>query len=388
MQRKICFHPCFIIMTLVCILALTGCMDGGNNQAAKSTPTISTDSISKMKSTLRNEGRSEQFTGAVLIVQNGKILLREGYGKADWGQDISNKPETRFRISTLSEQFNALGLLLLQDQGKLSLTDQICKYIADCPANWQSIIIEQLILHTSEIPDYVSRGTYSDIKARTITPEQLIALFKDQPLTEAYKGRPVFSASNQILEGYIMEKVSGQSYGDYLQSAIFGPLHLTHTSYVKNNEPLPDYATGYSQPRVVSDPIDASVLYASGGIYSTVDDLYTFDQALIQHKIGTQALWKNLFTTKYAYCGAESSCGGRYVEAGLGYGWFIGKERGDNGSEREVYFNDGDYEGFSSANIYYPDQKVSVIILSNATTDPIQVYDEEGLIENSLFPTS
>ncbi|GCE14718.1 serine hydrolase domain-containing protein [Tengunoibacter tsumagoiensis] len=390
MPRKTYFFVLFILSCFFCLSGLTGCMGGGNEQSAVATPSsaVNGDSIKKIKDLLKSEGSTEKFTGTVLIEQDGKVLLREGYGMADQAQKIANTPETRFRIATLSEQFNALSLLLLQDQGKLTLNDPICTYIPDCPATWKAITIQQLFVHTSSIPDYLSLGDYLAMKAKPTTPEQLIGLFKDRPLLEFTQYRTAYNAANQVLAGYIIEKASGQSYGEYLQSTIFNPLHLTHTSYVKNDEPLPAYATGYEQPGIVSDPIDASALYAAGGISSTVDDLYTFDQAIIQHKIGSKAVGDSLLTIHYTYCSLSQSCGPSYVSLGVGYGWFIGREKGENGLTRQIYYDNGSYEGFSAANIYYPEQKLSIIILSNVKRNPITIGNEENFIENDLFASA
>jgi CubicO group peptidase (beta-lactamase class C family) len=393
--QKICpysyRHTVFVCFCLLILFTLvSACINNtsGTHIQPHATPTstaLGPSQINNLDHLLTQQAKQENFSGTVLIVQNGKILLRQGYGPADWKQNVQNTVQTEFRIANLTEQFNALAILLLQDQGKLAVEDPICKYISDCPDSWSEITIRQLLTRTSGITDYTTLPDYNDTKGTPTTPGQLIGRFEGQPLAFKTGYMPTWSTSDEVLLGAIIESASGESYGDYLQQAIFGPLHMNHTGYDQNRPLLPEHATGYTQPHIQADFIDISVLYAAGGIYSTLDDLYTFDQALINHKIGSSLALKAMFSTQWSFCQADKSCGGIFSEIGMGYGWVIGKEKVNSGATRSIYFDWGGFEGFSASNRYYPEQKLTVIWLSNIQNLQLDV---DSLIENALFPST
>ncbi len=370
---------------------LTACEGNHKVISAPSTPTtvtpttttnISQSNITKLNTLFTHEALQGNFSGSVLITQNGRLLLQQGYGEADWSQNIPNLADTKFRIGTLAEQFNTLAILLLQDQGKLKVQDAICNYIANCPETWDDISIEQLLTRTSGIEDYTTLADYNETKAVPTTPDQLIARVTNAPAAFKSSTTPTWSATDEVLLGTIIAKASGESYPDYLHHTIFDPLHLHNTGYDQNYPPLPQYAVGYNEPRVPDDFTDISVLYAAGGIYSTVDDLYTFDQALIKHKIGSQATQQAMFSQEYAFCKTGEPCGPDFSEIGIGYGWLIGEEKNSTGVQRLTYYNEGPFEGFSASNWYYPQQKITVIWLSNVQNLPLDI---DTSIQNTLF---
>jgi len=134
--------------------------------------------ISAIDHFISSAAQRQVFNGTVLIAQNGKILLDKGYGWADQGKRLPNQPSTRFRIGSVTKQFTATAILLLQEQGKLHVEDPICLYISGCPATWKTITIQHLLTHTSGIPDYST--TFP--RQQAATPAQLIAAFESEPL--------------------------------------------------------------------------------------------------------------------------------------------------------------------------------------------------------------
>jgi len=385
-RRAVFLHLVRVCLFLFLFITTTACDGGPTRPQGDSTPTP-TDPASALDTLFTTTALQENFSGAVYIVQGKKVLLHKGYGQANWAMNVSNTTQTKFRIAGLSEQFNALAILLLQDQGKLHVQDAICDYISDCPDSWLAITIEQLLTGTSRITDYTTLPDYPDTKATPTTPDQLIDRVKDRPLAIKTNQTPTWSATDQVLLGVIIERVSGETYAQYLQHAIFDPLHLRNTGYDQDHPKLPEHATGYTQARIPADYVDMSVLYAAGGLYSTIDDLYAFDQALIQRKIGSRSTQDALFSEQYVLCKVETSCGGRFSELGMGYGWIVGKEIVGKAKNltRPIFFDNGWSEGFSASNRYYPDQKLTVIWLSNIQNLP---QDTDRLIENKLFPTA
>src|SRR5260370_6311586 len=237
------------------------------------------------------------FSGTVLIAQNGKILLDKGYGWANQGKRMPNQPGTRFRIGSVTKQFTAMAILLLQEQGKLHIEDHICLYISGCPATWKTITIQHLLTHTSGIADY-----FTTFPQYPVSPAQLIAAFEIQTLDFAPGAKFSYSNSGYAILGFIVENVSGESYSVFLQQEIFHVLHLSNTGYDQNLPPLPQHATGYKQPWVKADYVDMSVPYAAGALYSTVDDLFRCDQALFNRKFASGDSVHQMFTAQVTAC--------------------------------------------------------------------------------------
>jgi len=323
--------------------------------------------ISSIDHFISSAAQHQAFSGTVLIAQNGKILLDKGYGWADQSQRLPNRPSTRFRIASVTKQFTAMAILLLQEQGKLRVQDPICLYISGCPATWKTITIQHLLTHTSGIPDYVT--TFPPQQAAT--PAELIAAFESKPLDFATGTKWSYSNSGYAILGFIIEKVSGESYSAFLQQAIFQVLHLSNTGYDQNSPSLPGHATGYKQPWVKADYIDMSVPYAAGTLYSTVDDLFRWDQALFNRKFASGESVQQMFTPQVTACDgqgtlcAASDCDAQRINCySYGYGWFLGQFP-VGGPYVRATWHPGGIQGFASLNLYYPDQEITLIVLSN-----------------------
>jgi CubicO group peptidase (beta-lactamase class C family) len=315
---------------------------------------------------ISSAAQHQVFSGSVLIAQNGKILLDKGYGWADQGKRLPNQPSTRFRIGSVTKQFTAMAILLLQEQGKLRVQDPICEYISGCPASWKTITIQHLLTHTSGIPDFPLQQPTS--------PAQLIAAFEGKPLDFAPGAKWSYSNSGYAILGSIIERVAGESYSQFLQQEIFQVLHLSNTGYDQNFPPLPQHATGYKQPWVKADYVDMSILNAAGALYSTVDDLFQWDQALFNRKFASGESVQQMFTPQVTACDGQGTictapdCDAQRVNCySYGYGWFLG-DFPVGGSYVRVNWHSGVIQGFVSLNLYYPDQELTVIVLSNLET--------------------
>ncbi len=307
--------------------------------------------VSELDSTLANLARQSLFTGSVLVAQHGKVLLSQGYGLADRKQNIPNTPQTRFRLGSVTKQFTAMAILILEAQGKLNVKDLICKYIRDCPSTWAAITIHQLLAHTSGIPDLFSVVNWSEIRATPATPLETMARFKDKPLDFQPGERWSYSNSGYIVLGYIIEQVSGQTYEDFLQKSIFTPLNLRDTGYEHTSNGL---AVGYPDrySKVPADFVDMSVPFAAGSLYSTVEDLYRWEQALSTEKLVPKAYLDEMFAPQALI---PNGSGGAY-----GYGWAILTENG-----RLLDMHDGGIEGFATEIARYPNDQVTLIVLCN-----------------------
>ncbi len=315
-------------------------------------PPSDRDITSKADTYLSKLVKAKLFSGSVLIARNGKVFLSKGYGEADREKHLVNTPQTKFRIASLTKQFTAMAILILQTQGKLNVRDRICTYLSNCPTSWQAITIHQLLTHTSGIPDFGGFPDYLSTQGSPSSPAQTIARFKDKPLDFQPGKKFSYSNSGYVVLGAIVEQSSGKSYEEFLQENIFVPLQMVNSGYEHNKG---DLAIGYrDQTNVLADFVDMSIPFAAGGLYSTVEDLYRWNQALYTDKPIPKNLRDMMFTP---FAPTTDRSGLPY---GFGYGWGIGKE--DN---HLLVSHEGVINGFHSVIARYPNDKTVIIILGN-----------------------
>ncbi len=367
---------------IILFTSLVAC--GGTNapqqQSQPASNSIDSRGVANVDKLLVREAQTEQFSGAVLIAQNGKVLLDKGYGQADEEQQIANRHDTKFRIGSLTMEFTAMSILLLQEQGKLHVQDKICTYIPSCPAEWQPLTIDQLLTHTSGLEDFTSLASYVENKTTSATPRQVIDLVKDRPLDFKPGTTLNFNYTDYNILGFIIEKVSGETYADFVQHTILDPLNLRNTGYDQNHPALPEHATGYSRAHLKTDYYDMSYPYAAAALYSTVDDLYHWDQALFKRKFASSASLDAMFAPHVQVCKEIRACDS-FSELNVGYGWLIGKD--SSTPARRLIVDNGYIKGFYASNTYYPDDRITVIILSNFQDI---AFDIENTIQATLFP--
>jgi len=339
-------------------------------ESAPPSPTVAPQGpASKIDKALSSLTEREAFTGAVLVAQNGEVLLSEGYGLADRDKNLPNTPQTKYRLGSITKQFTAMAILMLQAQDKLNVQDPICRYLPECPATWQDITVHQLLTHTSGIQNFTDFRDYHATKATPSPPEQTIARFKDRPLNFQPGEQWSYSNSGYILLGYIIEQTSGQSYEAFLQQYVFEPLQMKNTGYDHNDASL---ATGYTGSRGLwrrADPIDMTIPYAAGGLYSTVEDLYRWDQALYTEQLVSRELLDLMFAPHAEMPGPGLS---------YGYGWGVGEM-----NNHQAVGHGGGIDGFATEIRRYIDDKVTIIILSNR--DTTGVVSAADLIAQAMF---
>jgi len=313
---------------------------------------------------LEHEGR---LSGSVLVAQGNHVVLSRGYGQADRERGIANTPQTRYRLGSVTKQFTAMAILTLQSQEKLAAQDGICRYLADCPAAWQEITIHQLLTHTSGIPNYVMLPGYGRTRATPAAPGELIARFRDLPLEFSPGTQFGYSNSGYVLLGVIIEVVSGESYEAFLQEHLFARLGMADSGYEHDWNGL---AIGYADATARAEPIDMSIPFAAGGLYSTVEDLYRWDRGLMEGELPADTMFTPYVSTP--------SLGG----AGYGYGWYIGEVMG-----HRWIGHSGKIEGFATLNSWFPDEQMVVIVLMNREDlKPAQILEQiAGLLNDRGF---
>ncbi|MCA1617995.1 MAG: serine hydrolase [Acidobacteria bacterium] len=310
------------------------------------------DLLPKFDEYAQAAAKAENFSGAILVARDGKVLVSKGYGLADVENDVPNTPETRFRLASITKQFTAAAVLLLQERGKLSVQDSVCKYVAPCPEAWQPVTIHHLLSHTGGVPNLTNFNAFPDYlrtKRDPTTVEALIGRFRDRPLDFKPGEKWTYSNSGYILLGHVVEKVSGRSYENFLRENIFEPLKMTSTGYDHADAIVKRRARGYAPHRdggvVNASYIDMSIPFAAGGLYSTVGDLFLWDQALYGEKLLKKSSLDAMFTA---------------VRDDYGYGYRVNKL-----FNRRHVTHGGGIEGFSTSINRFPDDRVTVIVLSN-----------------------
>lgn len=294
------------------------------------------------------------FSGAVLVARDGKPVFRKAFGLANREWDIANTPQTRFRLGSITKQFTAAAILQLAEQGKLSVDDPITKFYPDAPAAWAPITLKHLLTHTSGIPSYTAiPGFFARTARLDLTPEGIVALTRDKPLEFAPGSRYAYDNTGYILLGYVIEKVSGQTYAAYLQEHIFTPLGMMDSGYDVSTTVLPRRAAGYSTGggKVSNADFLAMTLpYAAGSLYSTVDDLLVWDQALHAGKAIKPASVAAMFT----------DYGFKY-----GFGQGVSVQKG-----HRTWSHSGGINGFSTMLTHLPDDGLTVVVLGNIEEAP------------------
>lgn len=328
---------------------------------------------SRVDSFLSGQANTQQFSGSVLVAQHGRIVLARGYGMANWQNSTPATVNTRFYLGSITKEFTALTTLILQAQGKLHVSDRICTYIANCPPPWQLVTIHNLLTHTSGIPEL------DDAQISSTSPQDWINSFDTYPLQfEPGSQFDYCSTCYQIL-AYIVQQAAGVPYSQLVQQMILNPLHMNRSGFdTMYYYAQPDSAVGYESWQVNAPTVEEhsdpqwSFLFGSGLLYSTVEDLYRWDQALYGNTLVSQQTLARAFTP---YVAATFFPGSRY-----GYGWYLAPSPVQG---HRLIWHDGMLDGFRNYIGRYVDDDVTIIFLSNLST--VDVVGLEHALEKMVF---
>jgi CubicO group peptidase (beta-lactamase class C family) len=304
--------------------------------------------VARMEQVVQSYVSAKQFMGSALVARDGVVVFSKGYGSANLEWDIPNSPATKFRLGSVTKQFTAASILLLEERGKLQVNDPVKKYIPDAPAAWDKVTIYHLLTHTSGIPSFTSFPEYGPTEAIPTTPEKLVARFRDKPLEFQPGEKWNYSNSGYVLLGYLIEKITGESYAKFVKENIFQALGMNDSGYDSNSEIIRHRASGYSSgPAGPQNAgfVHMSIPHAAGALYSTTEDLLRWEQGLFGGKLlKPESL--NKMTTPF--------------KDDYAFGLSVHNE----GSHR-VIEHGGGIEGFNTQVAYYPDAKLVVIVLGN-----------------------
>jgi CubicO group peptidase (beta-lactamase class C family) len=310
-----------------------------------------------------------QFSGSVLVAEHGKVIYKSGFNLANREWRTHNEPDTKHRLGSITKQFTAMLILQLAEQGKLKLDVPVSTYLPDYPKEQGGkITLHHLLTHSSGIPNYTSFPDFPKIMGRSHTPAELLKLSADLPLEFEPGSRFSYSNSGYILLGYIIEKVSGKTYEQCLQDQIFTPLKMTETGLDHHETVMPKRASGYNKngnSYTNARYIDMSVPFAAGALYSTVDDLYLWDQALHTNVLLSEK-------SKDLYFGKHIMAGPGYY----GYGWNIYSLVSLRTNEsRVITEHGGGINGFNTVISRIPSDKNLVVLLNNTGSAALNEMD-------------
>jgi len=306
----------------------------------------------KVDEYIRTEMQAQQIPGlALAVIKDGQMVIAKGYGRANVEHQVPVKPETIFQSGSTGKQFTATAVMMLVEEGKLSLDDKITKHFPDGPSAWSNITLRHLLTHTSGMTDYPRDF---DLR-RDYTEDELYQRIKTIPL--AFQPGEKWSYSNlaYVMLGILIHKVTGKFYGDFLQERIFKPLGMTTTRVISEDDIVPNRAAGYrvangqiKNQNWVSPSLNTT---ADGALYMTIYDMAKWDAALYTEKLLKRSSLEQMWTPVKLNDGKTHP---------YGFGWALGEVRG-----HRIIEHGGSWQGFKAQISRYVDDKMTVILFAN-----------------------
>ncbi len=302
---------------------------------------------------------SEQFktdeTGATALVsRNGQIIYKKAFGMANLELNVPMQVDNVFWVASIGKQFTAVAILQLMEQGKLNLQDEITKFIPDYPTQGNKITIEHLLTHTSGIHNFSGMKDPEKKLALDCTPNEVIDFFKNLPMLFAPGTKWEYCNSGYFLLGYIIEKITGKTYAEYIEENFFKPLGMTNSLYANDTRIIKNRVGAYSHGDngfENSKPRNITHVYSAGAIQSTVEDLFKWHQAVHTYKLVKKENLDKAFTRYKLTDGKETD---------YGYGWRLGYVY-----ESPSIWHGGLITGFGTTEIYLPKEDIFVTVFSN-----------------------
>ncbi len=308
----------------------------------------SAQDTARMDQVIESHVSAGTFMGTVLVARDGAVTVDRAYGLANVEWDVPNTTATKFRLGSVTKQFTAAAILLLEERGKLKADHRVKSHLLDSPTAWDRITIFNLLTHTAGIPNFTASADYNTVKLSARSADAAVAAFRDRPLDFGPGEQMSYSNSGYLVLGAIIEKVSGQTYEKFVADNLFAPAGMTDSGYDSNAAIIKRRASGYVRtPAGLSNAgyLHMSIPHAAGALYSTTHDLLKWQQALFAGKIVSKASLGRMITpfkNDYALGVTSTIVNGRRVIA-----------------------HGGGIDGFNTHLAYYPDSRTVVVVLSN-----------------------
>jgi CubicO group peptidase (beta-lactamase class C family) len=309
--------------------------------------------IEELMSLYHSQG---QFNGSVLVAEKGNVIYKKGFGLANMEWSIANQPNTIFRIGSITKQFTSMLIMQLVEQGKIKLDGKLSDYLPDYRKDTgDKVTLHHLLTHTSGIPSYTGLPRFfQDISRNPYKVDEFVKKYCSGDLEFEPGSKFSYNNSGYFLLGVIIEKIAGKPYEQALKEKILDPLGMKDTGYDHSDTLIKRRAAGYqkSPNGIVNAPyLDMSIPYAAGSLYSTVEDLYVWDQALYTDKL-LSAMYKELMLKPFL---------NRYA-----YGWAIVRQTlGETKETTSSIAHGGGINGFNTLIVRLVDDRHLIVLLNN-----------------------
>jgi D-alanyl-D-alanine carboxypeptidase len=328
------------------LIATLGLLTAGSAGRAAAAGTSNQSFTAQADRYLTSLAVQHRFEGTVLFAHAGTILFEKSYGLQDLWNNVPATLQTQYPLASVTKQFTATLILMLQDEGKLSVQDHVCPYLASCPATsaWQGVTLQMLLTHTAGLSHDcgITQQTVSSLENIALACQQ--SPFKYQPGTH-YS----YSNAGYAILGAVVERVSGEAYPTFLSHRILQPVRMSSSGMEVSGVParlaVPSMAWDRAAPRKPRPPM------AYAGLYSTVGDLFRWDEALNHHQLLSPAAYQEMFMP---YPNTGAGC------CHYGFGWVIQNQQGHS-----LIWHNGGSAGVRTYNGRYPAEQVDVVVLSN-----------------------
>ena len=355
--------------------------------SSASAPALTPQQLSAIDQYVTAEMAKERIPGAeVGIYHRGQILLAKGYGLADIELNVPVKPETLFQSGSVGKQFVSAAVMMLVEEGKVSLDDSITKYFPDAPASWKPILIKNMLSHTSGLGEYETHertGPKGPFYFRLdYTEDQLAKKIEALPIDFPVGSKWAYRNTNYVLLGIMIHKITGMFYADFLTQRIFKPLGMTSTRLISETDIIPNRSSGYEihngklqNQEWVSPTFNST---ADGALYFNVIDLAKWDGALYGTKLLKQSSLDRIWTIYPLNNGQPNP-------SHYGFGWFINRMNG-----HKVIEHSGAWQGFTCDISRYVDDNLTVVVLTNLdaghSRPSLIAHQVAGLVNPALMP--
>ncbi len=321
---------------------------------------VAQDKITKIDELMQVYYDYGKFNGTVLVAEEGKVIYKKGFGMANREWKIPNKPNTKFRIGSITKQFTSMLIMQLVEEGKVELEGKLTDYLPDYRKDTgDKVTIHHLLTHTSGIPSYTSLPNFSqDIMRNPYSIDEIIEKFCSGDFEFQSGSKYRYNNSGYFILGAIIEKVTGKDYEEVLKERILDPLGMKNTGYDHYETIIPDRAAGYNKTfdGYENAPyLDMMLPFAAGALYSSVEDLYLWDQALYTEKLLSNKMKETMFKPHAAPLGTN-----------YGYGWFILKRSFPKSKETvNIISHGGGINGFNTLIERLVDDKHLIVLFNN-----------------------
>jgi CubicO group peptidase (beta-lactamase class C family) len=322
----------------------------------------------KVDAYLKSEMAKRHIPGAsVAVVQDGRVILARNYGQANVELSVPVTPDSVFKLASLTKPFTATAVMMLVEEGKISLDGRLAEYLPDLPSQWANVTVRQALSHTSGLVDYlrVPRWSWQSSWRQDLTPDEFIKFASEAAPLFAPGAGIRYSNTGYYLLGMLIQKVSGKTYGQFVAERIFRPLGMTATRRDTLTGIVPNRVSGYVLVNGVlqnAEYTSETWAFSEGGIISTATDLAKWEAALYTEKLIKRSRLEQMWTATKLNNGSLAIIGdnGAGKPNYYGLGWYISEHRG-----HKIIFHPGDKPGFSSTFTRFMDERLTVILLCN-----------------------